>query len=96
MIDLNTVNKRYFDVKIGEYTLQLEPCSLKTLRKLSEVDEKTTFGELTDLISTLLNKNRTNFKVPLETVENINISQMTLLLSSYMEWTAEEKATDPN
>ena len=53
MIDLNTVNKRWFDVKIGEYTLQLEPCSLKTLRKLSEVDEKTTFGEGFMVITTV-------------------------------------------
>ena len=96
MIDLNTINKRYFDVKIADYTLQLEPCSLKTLRKLSEVDSKTTLRELTDLIAVLLNKNRTNFKVPIEVVENISIPQMTLLLSAYMEWTADERAKDPN
>jgi hypothetical protein len=96
MLDLNIISKRYFDVKLGDYTLQLEPCSLKTLRKLSEVDSKTTFAELVNLVATILNKNKTNFKTPIEVVESITIPQMTALLGGYMEWVADEKAKDPN
>lgn len=95
MLDLNLIT-RYFEVKIGNYELQLEPCSLKTLRKLSEMDKNTTFAELTDLVKTILNKNKTSFKLPDEVIESISMPQMMTLLQAYMEWLTDEHTNNPN
>ena len=95
MLDLNLIT-RYFEVKIGNYELQLEPCSLKTLRKLSEMNKDTTFAELTDLVKIIINKNKTNYKIPDEVIESISMPQMMILLQAYMSWLTDEKTNNPN
>lgn len=95
MLDLNLIT-RYFDVKIGDYELQLEPCSLKTLRKLSEMNKDTTFAELTDLVKIIINKNKTNYKIPDEVIESISMPQMMILIQSYINWLTDEKTNNPN
>lgn len=95
MLDLNLIT-RYFDVKIGDYELQLEPCSLKTLKKLSEMNKDTTFAELTDLVKIIINKNKTNYKIPDEVIESISMPQMMILIQSYINWLTDEKTNNPN
>ncbi len=95
MLDLNLIT-RYFDVKIGDYELQLEPCSLKTLRKLSEMNKDTTFAELTDLVKIIINKNKTNYKIPDEVIESMSMPQMMILMQSYIDWLTDEKTNNPN
>lgn len=95
MLDLNLIT-RYFDVKIGDYELQLEPCSLKTLRKLSEMNKDTTFAELTDLVKTIINKNKTNYKIPDEVIESMSMPQMMVLIQAYIDWLTDEKTNNPN
>jgi len=96
MLDLNTLNKRYFDVKIGEYNLQLEPCKLKTLQKITGMNKDADISELIDIASTILNKNKTNFVVSHETIEDLNVIQLFTLIQAFIEWQVEEKTINPN
>lgn len=97
MLDLNLVNGRYFQVKIGDIELDLEPCKLKTIRKFQKMAKAAdTDEDLIDLVSIVLNKNKTGYKISDEIIEELDTDQMNELLFSYFNWVAKEKSQNPN
>ena len=61
MFDVNIVNKRYFDIKIGGMELEVEPPKIKVLKKvaaLSKAKDEEAINELAEAVSMVLNKNR--------------------------------------
>ena len=97
MLDLNLINGRYFQVKIGDIELDLEPCKLKTIRKFQEMAKKAdTDEDLIDLVSIVLSKNKTGYKVSDEIIEELDADQINELLISYFSWVSKEKAQNPN
>lgn len=94
MFDINTINKRYFEIKIGKVTLEIEPPTKKMLNKILSLsaakDTEVTDG-LYEAVGMILNKNKTNKKVSDETVEELNLDQINGVLTAYFEWLGKEK-----
>ena len=96
MVDLNLINGRYFNVKIGEITLDIEPCKLKTIRRFTALANNAGDEDLVEIAVSLLNKNKTKYVVSTEMVEELDIDQINYLLLEYFNWIAKEKANNPN
>lgn len=96
MVDLNLVHGRYFNVKIGEITLDIEPCKLKTIRRFTALANNAGDEDLVEIAVSLLNKNKTKYVVSTEMVEELDIDQINYLLLEYFNWIAKEKANNPN
>lgn len=96
MYDMTKLKTRYFDIKLKNgKILNVEPPKLKVLKKvaaLSEVKNTENLGEkdienLTEAISIALSKNRQNFKITIEQVEeNYDIDEIVDLLNNYFDW----------
>jgi hypothetical protein len=102
MLDLTTVNRRYFPVKLNGRVLEVEPPKLKTLNKLVGISKAASngdidaFTEMTPLIAQLLSKNKKNIRIsPAAVEENLDSDSMVLLLSEFIAWINREKS-DPN
>lgn len=97
MLDLNLVNGRYFEVKVGEFILELEPCKLKTLRKFQKLAKNAEDDEdIIDIASAILNKNKKKTKISDEVIGEIDIDQLNTLLLEYFSWVSKEKQANPN
>ena len=96
MYDMTKLKTRYFDAKLKNgKILNIEPPKLKVLKKiaaLSEIKDSENISEsdinnLTEAISLALSKNRQNFKISTEYIEdNYGIDEIMDLLSNYFEW----------
>lgn len=96
MYDMTKLKTRYFDIKLQNgKILNIEPPKLKVLKKiaaLSEVKDTGELGEkdienLTEAIALALSKNRQNFKITKEQVEdNYDIDGIMDLLNNYFDW----------
>ena len=98
MFDVTTVSKRYFDIKLNDTRLEVEPPKVKTLKKilaLSKVRNEDAMDELAEAVRILLSKNKSGYKVPDELVDGLDLDQLNAILTAYFEWLAQEKK-DPN
>lgn len=96
MYDMTKLKTRYFDIKLKSgKILNVEPPKLKVLKKvaaLSEIKDTDNLGEkdienLTVAVSIALSKNRQNFKITIEQVEeNYDIDEIVDLLNNYFDW----------
>lgn len=96
MFDMTKIKKRYFDIKLKNgKILNIEAPKLKILKKIlslgeSSKNEELNENDMKDLIeaTTLaLNKNKQNYKISAEQVEELfNIEELILFLSDYFEW----------
>lgn len=103
MFDVNSINKRYFDIKIevedddgNKYGthLEVEPPKIKVLKKISAFSKTTNDDAMDDLaeaIKMILNKNKSREKVQDELIDNLNLDQMNGILTEYFNWIAKEK-----
>lgn len=89
MFDINTISVRYYDIKLGELELKLEPPTKKMLTKvtsLSALKEEDTVEALYEATNMVLNKNKTKTKVSKETTDALNIDQVNGILTAYFGW----------
>lgn len=96
MYDMTKLKTRYFDIKLRTgKILNIEPPKLKVLKKiaaLSEVKNTEELGEkdienLTEAVALALSKNRQNFKITRDQVENeYDIDEIMDLLNNYFDW----------
>lgn len=103
MYDINEVNKRYFEIQISveddegkEHNahLEIKPPKLKALKKitaLSKVRDEDAMDDLSAAIETILNNNKSGYKVPEEIIDNLNFDQINGILNAYFEWLSKEK-----
>lgn len=96
MLNLNLINGRYFSITIGEITLELEPCKLKTIRKFQKLAKNAGEDDLVDITAEILNKNKNKTVISDEMVGELDIDQMNKLLLEYFNWIAKEKTANPN
>lgn len=98
MFDISSLNRRYFDICIGTLKLSIEPPKLKILRRLEKlfnINENKT-EELINILSVILSKNKTGFKVSEDFIEqNFNTDEIAGLLEVYFNW-LNETVNDPN
>jgi len=98
MFDINTINKRYFSIKLDEVALEVEPPKIKVLKKitaLSKVREEDAMDDLAEAARLILSKNKTGFEVPLDIIDNLNFDELNEILTKYFEWLANTKKS-PN
>lgn len=96
MFDISLLTKRFFEIKVGETTLGVEPPKLKTLRKLSRLSsaataetssEEEAMEALAECVAAILNKNREGIKIDAEFVEgNFDIDQMRATVREFFGW----------
>lgn len=106
MFDINTISKRYFSIKLNieideeikELVLEVEPPKLKALKKitaLSKVKNEDTIEELSEAIGMILSKNKSKYNVPSEVIDELDLDQMSEILTAYFGWLAKTK-NSPN
>ena len=94
MFDISTVNKRYFQIKLDDITLNVEPPKVKTLKKiasLSRAKGEEAMGELSEAVRTLLNKNTSGYVVPDEIIDELDYDQLNEIIERYFDWLSNEK-----
>lgn len=98
MFNINTVSKRYFSIKIGDLALDVEPPKLKALKKITSLAKsrnEDAIDDLAEAVGMILSKNKANYKVPDELIDELDLDQMNQILTAYFEWLAKTK-NDPN
>jgi len=95
MFDLSTINKRYFDIKLNDLVLEVEPPKVKTLKKIVNLTRNAKkedgLDDMTDAIQTLLKKNKDNKEVPAEIIDELDFDEMSMILTAFFEWLTGEK-----
>ncbi|MEF9990372.1 MAG: hypothetical protein RR292_07690 [Christensenellaceae bacterium] len=101
MLDLTTLQKRYFEVKLTfrktEMVLYLLPPKLKTLKRLMNVvGGGREADEMIAITSEILSHNKTGFAITEDMIgDSLTIEELTLLLKMYFMW-VKEAEQDPN
>lgn len=94
MFDVSIVNRRYFEIKLGDLKLEVEPPKLKVLKKAAAVakcDSVEAIDGLSDAVSMILNKNKQGIKVPQEIIDELDMDQLTDILTAFFKWLSKEK-----
>lgn len=98
MFDISTVSKRYFQIKLNKKLIEVEPPTLKSLKRIMQVSKtgnEDAMDDLTEAIALILNKNKSGYKVPAETIEEMDVDQMNEILTAYFGWLGKVR-NDPN
>ena len=98
MFDINTVNKRYFEIRINGQLFEVEPPKVKTLKKIVSLSTGTdadALDGLTECVRIILNKNKDKKNVSIELVDELDLDQLNEIITKYFEWIAGVKK-DPN
>jgi len=96
MYDISIVSKRYFDIKIGDLTLEVEPPKIKTLKKimgLSKARSAETMDDLAEAVRIVLSKNKSGHVVNSEVIDELDLDQLNEILTAYFEWLMKEKSS---
>ncbi|KEI01565.1 hypothetical protein [Clostridium botulinum] len=98
MFDINTTNKRYFSIRINEVILEVEPPKIKALKKiinLSKAKNEEAIDDLAEAVKLILSKNKSKYDIKQELIEELDLDQLTQILTAYFEWLNGEK-NSPN
>ncbi|AEY64832.1 hypothetical protein [Clostridium sp. BNL1100] len=98
MFDISTINKRFFHIKIDGLELDVEPPKIKVLKKilsLSNQQGEQSIDKLSEAISLILSKNKSNYKVSEDIIDELDIDQYKAILTEYFKWIAVVK-NSPN
>ncbi|HAO61549.1 MAG TPA: hypothetical protein DCQ90_06435 [Erysipelotrichaceae bacterium] len=100
MFDINSMNKRYFEVRINGRLFEVEPPKVKTLKKIvalqnNEGAESEALNELSEAVRVILSKNKEKKHVSIEVIDDLDIDQMNEIITNYFEWISGVKK-DPN
>jgi len=98
----------YIDEEEETHTAQLEvePPKIKVLKKITALskmrkndsedsENQDVMAELSEAVRTLLSKNKNEYKVPMEYIDDLDFDQLQGILTAYFEWLAKEK-NSPN
>ena len=99
MLDLNKVSKLYFDIKIDELTLKVEPPKMKTIKKvlaLTKCKDEEAMDDIAEALTLILSKNSKNYQVNVEVIDELTFDQMLMIVEEFFKWMSEARKTDPN
>lgn len=94
MFDISTVNRRYFNIKLEDLTLYVEPPKLKVLKKitaLTGMKDNESMDSLVEAVGMILNKNKDKIKVTDELLDELDLDQLNEILVAYFDWLNKEK-----
>lgn len=96
MYDMTKLKKRYFDMKLKSgKIINIEPPKLKILKKISSLSSvkdnddlsETDIANLSEAVTLAFNKNRQNFKITAEKVEeDYDMIEIVDFLNNYFNW----------
>lgn len=98
MFDINTINRRYFNIKIGGEILDVEPPKIKVLKKITSLAKsknEDSIDDLAEAVTMILNKNKTNSKVEEEVIDELDLDELNEILTAYFGWLSNNK-NSPN
>jgi hypothetical protein len=96
MFDINSVNKRHFNIKLNDLELNVEPPKVKTLKKIVGLAKnKDDENALSEAIGLILSKNQTGYKIPDEVIDDLDIDQYNSILIEFFKWLGEVR-NSPN
>lgn len=97
MFDINSINKRYFNIKIGELVLDVEPPKIKTLKKIISLSKGKTDDvvSISEAIKLILSKNKSGYLVSDEIIDELDMDQYSIILTEYFKWISDVK-NSPN
>lgn len=99
MLDVNKISKRYFDIKIEDIELRVEPPKLKTLKKIKELaksKDDDADEQMIEAVRLLLSKNASGKNVPSELIDELDTDQINEILTQFFNWMSEVRKNDPN
>lgn len=94
MFDISRVNRRYFNIKLEDLTLDVEPPKLKVLKKitaLTGMKDNESMDSLVEAVGMILNKNKDKIKVTDELLDELDLDQLNEILVAYFDWLNKEK-----
>lgn len=87
MFDLNTIITRYFEVRINGILYEVEPPTVKMMRKLKEVSKsEEDIDAFVEILSRIMSKNRQKKEISIELIEQLSLDQMNELSEAYFTW----------
>ena len=98
MLDINTISRRYFNIKINGMELEVEPPKIKVLRKIVDLSKnrgENAIDELSEAVKMILSKNKTGYKVPDDVIDDLDMDQYLTILTEYFKWLTEVR-NSPN
>lgn len=99
MLDLTQVKTRYFPVRLQKpdgktIVINVKPPKariLKTIAGFKNVGDNVDFDDVIDAVLSVLNNNKSGYKVPREIIEEMDIDTMIYLLTEIMTWVNNER-----
>ena len=91
MFDLNNIITRYFEVKINGFELEIEPPTVKMLKRLTEVKKTENINDFVEILAKILSKNKQRKEITVELVEQMTMDQMNELAEAYFMWLGRVK-----
>ena len=99
MLDLTQIKSRYFPVKLQKadgktIVISVKPPKTKTLKAitgLKNIGDNVDFDDVIDAVLSVLNNNKSGYKVPREIIEDMDIDTMIYLLTEIMAWVNNER-----
>lgn len=94
MLDINILKTRYFEIKLGNLTLDVEPPKVKVLKKVMAVTKtknENTMEELAEVVGLILNKNKTKCTVTDDVIDELDLDQLNEILTAFFEWLGRTK-----
>ena len=91
MFDLNNIITRYFEVKINGFELEIEPPTVKMLKRLTEVKKTENINDFVEVLAKILSKNKQRKEITVELVEQMTMDQMNELTEAYFMWLGRVK-----
>lgn len=96
MFDVNTVNRRYFEININGEVLNVLPPKVKLLKKLTSSVKNTSdediLDSLVDSVKSMLSRNKENINVD-DAVEEMDMDQLMAVMAAYFEWINNVKSS---
>lgn len=99
MLDLTKVNKRYFEIKMDDLTLKVEPPKVKVIKKvlaLTKCKDEEAIDDIAEALRLILSKNSKGYQVPLDTIDELDFDQMLMIIEEFFNWVHEVRNSDPN
>jgi elongation factor P hydroxylase len=93
-----SASKRYFNIKIDNLELDIEPPKLKILKKITALSKSKgveAIDDLAEAVRMILNKNKTGFKVSEDAIDELDFDQLIEIITEYFKWLGEVRKS-PN
>lgn len=91
MLDVNSLITRYFELKLNGSVIEVEPPTVKMIKKLMEVQKNNDYEGSIEILSRILSKNRQNKEISTQLLDAISIDTINEIAQEYFMWLQKVK-----